>query len=681
MHQPAVDAVPPVVDGLGESMCISARILTSVLVTAAFCLAAASSAALTPPFFDQPDAIPVDGLAMSDVAVLDFDGDGYPDIAAVGPQKLELIRGLANGWAEPQRVAIPSDTGWADVHLATGDLTGDNRDDIVLAISDAGKVALVRGRSDGVLSAPADADVYSVTAGDDSSAPHPTTSIDVGDVNGDGSLDVVAAFKGTMAFTASPVVVMTNNGSGTLTSATSVMLDKPQKVLLVELGGDHDPDLVVAQGKAGWEPPPPGEVAHGQLAVAAGGSQATFGTPALIDTGEGAAQDIAAGDFNQDGVADIVVGRGDYGTPALVPRLFPGAANAPAFGSPVDLASSVVPWDVEWQVGATDADRDGRDDVVAGYFQGAGAAVARATGPLAFAADGGVYAWPRQMTAWTPADADGDGKVDFVATAVGPYDPAQVQVYYGRGPVLRPPAYEVDFGTVTVGSSSAPQTGSFVNTGPGTAASLSLVVDGDIADFALDADGCSGASLAEEETCPMTVHFKPTVAGERELDAALVAPDSDVAVWTALFGLGVEPRSPTPPAGSYGGTVSQPPLVAPALAFTRAGPARLTGRGRSMRIDTGWRAACGAGAPPCRLDVLVVARAKRGQKRAPVLARAAVKLAGGTTQRVVIGLTTAGRRALRPRRKVTAVIQISGTRTGTQPVAVHSNAALRATRK
>src|SRR3954447_12815170 len=80
------------------------------------------------PFLGSPDEIPVDGAASSDVAVLDFDGDGIPDIATVGPQRLELIRGLPDGWAAPQGVAIPPSSGV--VRLATGDLNDDGLDDI-----------------------------------------------------------------------------------------------------------------------------------------------------------------------------------------------------------------------------------------------------------------------------------------------------------------------------------------------------------------------------------------------------------------------------------------------------------------------------------------------------------------------------------------------------------------------
>src|SRR3954452_8802071 len=81
------------------------------------------------PFLGSPDEIPVDGAASSDIAVLDFDGDGIPDIATVGPQRLELIRGLPDGWAAPQGAAVPPSSSSGIVRLATGDLNDDGLDD------------------------------------------------------------------------------------------------------------------------------------------------------------------------------------------------------------------------------------------------------------------------------------------------------------------------------------------------------------------------------------------------------------------------------------------------------------------------------------------------------------------------------------------------------------------------
>jgi hypothetical protein len=77
-----------------------------VLATLTFLGAPAVARADVAPFLSQPERISIDATALADVAVLDFDGDGIPDIATVGSQRLQLVRGLPDGWAAPQSVAI-----------------------------------------------------------------------------------------------------------------------------------------------------------------------------------------------------------------------------------------------------------------------------------------------------------------------------------------------------------------------------------------------------------------------------------------------------------------------------------------------------------------------------------------------------------------------------------------------
>jgi hypothetical protein len=332
-----------------------------------------------------------------------------------------------------------------------------------------------------------------------------------------------------------------------------------------------------------------------------------------------------------------------------VPAILPGNAVDPTLGSPVGIGAA--PFDVGSNVQVADVSRDGRDDVAVDSSSHAGIVSLLAAGSLGFRLTGGAYVFPSVISAWTLDDADGDGKLDLIAL-VG----SDVDIYYGRGPELLPPAAEVDFGSVPLGSTSGPLTGRFTNAGPGTADDLLLLADGDINDFLLEDDHCSGATLDVDAGCAMTARFRPTALGDRELDVALVAPDSDEADWVALTGIGANAVSATPsplpsPSPTANGKLSAPRL-------TRAGRARLLGH---ARLDTGWSATCPAGGPSCRVSVLIVARARPG-RRAPVLVRATVAVPVGAARRLTVDLTAAGRRALLAHKTVHAVLRLSASR-------------------
>jgi len=275
---------------------------------------------------------------------------------------------------------------------------------------------------------------------------------------------------------------------------------------------------------------------------------------------------------------------------------------------------------------------------------------------------------------------DRDEKLDLIVTA-SDYGRSEVLVYYGSGPRLKPQAPSVDFGDVALGTASAPITGTITNEGPGAAGPLQLIVDGDTTDFVLDRDECSGAALAIGQGCAMQLRFRPTIAGDRLLYAAVVAPDSDEAYWVALSGSGVAASAtptPTPTPTAPAPTTTAPgPRTLPAGRLSRVRTARLTGHGKRLRVDTGWRVACPADNARCRIQVLLVARARPG-RRAPVLARASLAVPAGEAHRPIVGLTSTGRRLLRPGRAVKAVLSVTLTRAGSSPVIRESRVTLRA---
>src|SRR5215218_7855631 len=61
------------------------------------------------PWSHPPEQLSVAAFASSDLAVLDFDDDGWLDIATVGAEELVLVRGLEDGWAPAQVVDLPGE--------------------------------------------------------------------------------------------------------------------------------------------------------------------------------------------------------------------------------------------------------------------------------------------------------------------------------------------------------------------------------------------------------------------------------------------------------------------------------------------------------------------------------------------------------------------------------------------
>jgi hypothetical protein len=188
------------------------------------------------------------------------------------------------------------------------------------------------------------------------------------------------------------------------------------QVAVGDVTGDTVPDLIVAAGKGGGPAVAVYDGATGQLLRTFFALEPTF-TGGLT---------VAAGDVNLDGVADIIVGASAGGGPRVV--VFDGKTGAelrtffafePTFTGGVNVA-------------AGDLNGDGRADVVVGAGAGGGPRVAVFSGATAvelsdrFAYDpgfrGGVYV--------AAGDLDRDG-VDDLVTGAGPGGAPDVRAFSG----------------------------------------------------------------------------------------------------------------------------------------------------------------------------------------------------------------------------------------------------------
>jgi hypothetical protein len=114
----------------------------------------------------------------------------------------------------------------------------------------------------------------------------------------------------------------------------------------------------------------------------------------------------------------------------------------------------------------------------------------------------------------------------------------------------------LEFGSVTVGSTSSARTFTVTNSGglPTTIGTL-LVSGGQASEFPLAGGTCAGATLAPAATCTVSVSFKPGGTGAREASMD-VGGSSGAAVSVALTGTGSDPPRPalaaTPTALDFG---------------------------------------------------------------------------------------------------------------------------------
>jgi VCBS repeat protein/FG-GAP repeat protein len=211
------------------------------------------------------------------VAVADFDGDGIPDLAVgdYAGSRLVIVRGTGGGhFADPAPRAYALTGRPQDVVAA--DLTGDGHPDVVIALELGGHgVAFLINDGTGGLVA-ADLTVAGGTR----------FGVAVGDVDGDGALDVVASGDGSVA-------VLRNDGGRLVAFDTITTGRLSFKVALGDVDGDGHLDVATAD-------------VDGVVSVARNRGDGHF-APAVPETlGMRNAISIAMADLNG-GAAEIVV--------------------------------------------------------------------------------------------------------------------------------------------------------------------------------------------------------------------------------------------------------------------------------------------------------------------------------------------------------------------------------------
>ena len=437
------------------------------------------------------------GREPQSVAVADWNGDGRRDVAVAA----RLDSTVSIRLAEPDG-SLGSGAevfvGRGATAVASGDLDGDGSQDLVLLRGrpEAAFYTVLMGRGDGSFGPVLDMPLNGDTP----------SSLALSDLDLDTHLDVVATTRSGSGF--SRIIVLLGHGDGTFAAPTTAALVTSGAVLVVaDLDGNGFPDVVTASSGS-------------SIRVAIGKGDGTFQPPVAYTSTTSSPACLAAGDLNGDGHVDVAFGT--VGGIAIHLGNGDGTLGTrhsyPSASTPTSLA-----------VG--DLNRDGRMDVVTAngrrgtlsLFLGDGSGGLGV--PSEFLTGGGPWAGgsPFDPMFVTVADLDGHGVPDIVV--VNPVSNT-ISVHLGNG--------NGTFGQQTyLGTGASPYAvtaGDF--NGDGKADLVSTNGDRTLSVHL----GIGGGSFAPHtEVAPPRTPAGYPIAGDVDLDGRtdLIVPnaDSTLSVW------------------------------------------------------------------------------------------------------------------------------------------------------
>jgi hypothetical protein len=225
------------------------------------------------------------------LAVGDMNGDGKLDIVTTSTE-LSVLLGNGDGTLQAeQRYTV----GERPSEVKLGDMNGDGLLDVVTSRYDAD----VYGTVVSVLLGNGDGSVQERQNPTDIGSSYPNAPFDLGDINGDGALDVLVAIHPGL-------VILLGNGDGTIQSkVTQNGAYLPTAIALGDIDGDGALDAVTLSADE-WDLDQSFINVNEHLAVFMGNGDGSFQQREIIHVTSTSVNSVTLGDTNADGQLDII---------------------------------------------------------------------------------------------------------------------------------------------------------------------------------------------------------------------------------------------------------------------------------------------------------------------------------------------------------------------------------------
>jgi hypothetical protein len=333
-----------------------------------------------------------------EVIVGDLTGNGKLDLAVAVANGVSILLGNGDGTFES---AANYNSGGSPESLAVGDFNGDGKPDLAVVDLSGGIVAIMLGNGQGEFVHPATYPGFD-KAGDCCYA------IAVGDFNGDGKPDLVTADEG---FAAVSVRLGEGNGAFLPRKAFSVGY-RPVAVAVGDLNGDGKLDVAVAGG-------PDAD----NISVLLGNGDGTLQPAVHYASGGSTPTSVAVGDFNGDGKLDLAVANQSSSSNSVSILL----GNGDGTFQPAAMYSAPS---VPASVAIGDFNGDGKLDLAVAVANGASILMGNGDGTFQPAVN---YTTGAPAIIDGPAalfvavgDFNGDGKLDLAVANEGSNGPGEV---------------------------------------------------------------------------------------------------------------------------------------------------------------------------------------------------------------------------------------------------------------